>query len=65
MVFCGIHYNFSSLISIYLSLLSFFLLSMAKSLSILLIFSKNQLLVSFILSSVFIIYLFIIFGEED
>ena len=53
--FCGVSCNFSFFISDFIDLdhLLFFLLSLAKGLSILFIFSKNQLLVSLIFSIVF------------
>ena len=47
LLICKVNINVSSLIPNFsnVSLLSFFLVSLAKSLSILLMFSKNQLLV--------------------
>ena len=53
--FCGVCCSFSSLISefIYLVLSLFFLMSLFKGLSILFIFSKNQLLDSLIIYIIF------------
>ena len=55
--FCGISCNLSSFISncVHLDPLSFFLMSLHKGLSILFIFSKNQLLDSLILTIVLLV----------
>lgn len=52
LLICKVNINVSSLIPNFsnVSLLSFFLVSLAKSLSILLMFSKNQLLVLLVFS---------------
>ena len=60
MYFCGVACNFSLIFKIYLGLFSFFLISLAKCLSIFFIFSKNQELVS-LLFSIFAIIYFIYF----
>ena len=60
MYFCGVACNFSLIFKIYLGLFSFFLISLAKCLSIFFIFSKNQELFS-LLFSIFAIIYFIYF----
>ena len=59
--FCGIGYNFSSFISNFIGLgrSLFSLMSLAKSLSILFISSKNYLFVSLIFFSIFLAFIYL------